>query len=50
MNESDFYEKVYRLCYIIRYGNIPRIKDESVAEHTFLISAIILQLNDMYEF
>lgn len=50
MDEGEFYEKVYRLCYIIRYGNIPRIKDESVAEHTFLISAIILQLNDMYEF
>jgi len=50
MTKKEYYEKIYRLCYIIRYGNIPRIKNESVAEHTFLINAMLLQLNEEYEF
>jgi len=50
MTEDEYYEKIYRLCYIIRYGNIPRIKNESVAEHTFLINAMLLQLNEEYKF
>jgi len=50
MTEEEYYEKIYSLCYIIRYGNIPRIKNESVAEHTFLICALLLQLNEEYIF
>lgn len=50
MTEEEYYEKIYRLCYIIRYGNIPRLKNESVAEHTFLVSALLLQLNEEYHF
>ena len=50
MTEEEYYEKIYRLCYIIRYGNIPRIRDENVAEHTFLVSALILKLYDEYSF
>jgi len=50
MTEEEYYEKIYRLTYIIRYGNIPRIKDESVAEHTFLVSAMLLQLHEEYDF
>lgn len=50
MTEEEYYEKIYRLCYISRYGNIPRLRNESVAEHTFLINAMLLQLNEEYKF
>jgi len=50
MTSDEYYEKVYCLTYIIRYGNVPRIHDESVAEHTFLINALLLQLNEEYKF
>ena len=46
----SFYSDVYRLKYIIRYSNIPRIKDESVAEHGFFVAAIVMELHDRYEF
>lgn len=50
MNELEFYERLYRLCYITRYDTVPRVKDENVAEHSFLVSAMILKLHDDYDF
>lgn len=50
MNLEDYYHNIYRLTYITRYDTIPRIKDENVCEHSFLVSAIILKLHDMYKF
>ena len=50
MTEEEFYEKIYRLTYIIRYGNVPRIKNEDVAQHTFLVSAMLLKLHEEYRF
>lgn len=46
----NFYEKVYRLAYIIRYSNVPRVKDESVAEHSFFVASLVMELHDKYFF
>lgn len=50
MKLNDFYDSLYQLCYITRYSNVPRIKDESVAEHSFLASAIVMYLHEEYVF
>ena len=47
---KDYIDQIYPLSYIIRYSNIPRIKDESVAEHSFYVAAIVQKLYDKYEF
>lgn len=40
----------YRLKNMIRYNNISRIKDESVAEHSFFVSLITARLHLTYKF
>lgn len=50
MTEEEFYNRLYSLCYITRYDTVPRIKDENVAEHSFLVSAMILKLEEVYSF
>ena len=50
MTEDKFYEHLYRLCYITRYDTVPRVRDENVAEHSFLVSAMILKLDEVYLF
>ena len=45
-----YIDQIYPLSYIIRYSNIPRIKDESVAEHSFYVAAIVQKLYDKYRF
>lgn len=47
---EEYYEKVYRLAYIVRYSNVPRVKDESVAEHSFFVAAIVMKLHSKYDF
>ena len=47
---QDFYEKIMPLNYIVRYSNVPRIKNETVAEHSFLVAAIVIKLYDYYKF
>jgi 5'-deoxynucleotidase YfbR-like HD superfamily hydrolase len=47
---ETFYDKIMPLNYIIRYSNIPRIKNETVAEHSFLVAAIVIKLYDFYDF
>ena len=49
MKES-YYDKIYRLEYIIRYSNVPRVHDESVASHSFFVAAIVMKLSDSYMF
>jgi len=49
MNE-DFYTLMYRLEYLIRYSNVPRIHDESVASHSFFVAVILIDLHERYEF
>ena len=51
MNKTQKYiTDIYPLSYIIRYSNVPRIKDESVAEHSFYVAAIVQKLFDEYKF
>lgn len=50
MTEDEFYNRLYGLCYITRYDTVPRVKDENVAEHSFLVSAMILKLEEVYSF
>ena len=50
MNIEEYYSKIYRLSFIQRYANIARIRNEDVAQHSFFVSAIILNLHDVYVF
>jgi len=47
---KEYYDKLIRLSYICRYSNIPRIKNESVAEHSFLVAALVIKLYEEYKF
>lgn len=46
----DYLSDIYRLSYIKRYSNVPRIHEESVAEHGFFVAAILFDLYDKYWF
>jgi len=50
LSPEEYYERLYRLTYIVRYSNVPRVNDEDVAQHSFLVSAILFQLREEYEF
>ena len=39
---------LYRLKFITRYSNVPRVRDESVAEHSFFVASIAMQLMDKF--
>lgn len=41
---------IYSLRDLKRYNNTPRIKEESVAEHTAFVALIVLNLEDKYRF
>jgi len=45
-----FLEDIYRLAYIKRYSNVPKIHEESVAEHGFFVAAIVMELYEVYKF
>ena len=47
---TDYYKTIYPLRYIIRYSNQVRITNESVAEHSFFVSALLLKLHEEYMF
>lgn len=47
---AEFYAKIYNLAYITRYSGVPRIKNESVAEHSFFVASLVIKLHEMYEF
>ena len=46
----NFLHDIYRLSYIKRYSNIPKIHEESVAEHGFFVSVIVIKLHELYDF
>lgn len=51
MNEVEaFYKQIYNLSYISRYATVPRIKNESVAEHSFYVASIVMKLHEIYIF
>jgi len=43
-------EELYSLDYIVRYSNIPRVKNESVAAHSFFVALEVYKLFEEYEF
>ncbi len=47
---NEYLELIYRLDYLIRYSNVPRIHDESVAAHSFCVAAILFKLYEEYDF
>ena len=51
MSELDkFYKQIYNLSYITRYSTVQRIKNESVAEHSFYVASIVIKLHEIYIF
>ena len=50
MTAEEYYKHIYRLAFIVRFQNRIRVHNENVAEHSFFVAAIILQLYDDYEF
>ncbi len=50
MTLTEYYNHIYRLSYITRYSNLPRIKDEDVAQHSFFVAAIVIKLSEKYTF
>ncbi|MCH8311162.1 MAG: Uma2 family endonuclease [Chloroflexi bacterium] len=48
MNTPD--DMLYRLAYLTRYSNMPRVKDESVAEHCFFVALKVIGLAKEYDF
>lgn len=44
--DKDDLKNIYRLKSIIRYNNRIRIKDESVAEHSFFVAFLVLDICD----
>lgn len=47
---AEFYAKIYNLAYITRYSGVPRIKNESVAEHSFFVASLVIKLHEIYDF
>jgi len=47
---KEYYDKLMRLNYINRYSNLPRIKNETVAAHSFLVACIVIKLHELYDF
>lgn len=41
---------MYNLDYIVRYSNVPRIKNETVAAHSFFVALEVYKLYEEYEF
>ncbi len=46
----NYLKDIYRLSYIKRYSNVPKLHEESVAEHGFFVGAIVMDLYSKYEF
>ena len=46
----EFYENLYSLSYITRYSGMAKIKDESVAEHSFYVASLVIELDKYYKF
>ncbi len=47
---DEYYSRIYRLAFITRYSNQFRVTNEDVAQHSFFVAAIVLQLHDEYTF
>lgn len=47
---NDFLAQIYNLAFIHRYSVIPRVKNESIAEHSFFVASLVVKLRDEYKF
>ena len=45
-----FMEDIYSLKLLVRYANTPRIKDETVAEHSAFVTLTVLKLHERFNF
>ena len=53
MNSEElekFYANIYKLAYITRFSSMPRIRNESVAEHSFFVASLVVKLHEAYSF
>ena len=50
MNFRPDFDELYRLAFITRYSNMPRIRNESVAEHSFFVASITIQMRQILHF
>ena len=50
MNFRPDFDELYRLAFINRYSNMPRIRNESVAEHSFFVASITIQMRQVLHF
>ena len=47
---NDFLAQIYNLAFIHRYSVIPRVKNESIAEHSFFVASLVIRLREEYSF
>ena len=47
---DDFSSDIYTLKNLDRYQCAPRIKSETVAEHSYFVTVLVLKLHDDYDF
>lgn len=47
---NEFLAQIYNLAFIHRYSVIPRVKNESIAEHSFFVASLVIKLQDDYVF
>ncbi len=47
---KNFLSDIYALKSLIRYSNTFRILNESIAEHSYFVSLIVLELHNHYDF
>lgn len=50
INLSDYMINIDKLRNLVRYQNAPRVSEETVAEHSFFVSAYVLKLHNYYNF
>lgn len=50
MNIKNELAELYSLKHILRYNNLPRIINESVAEHSYFVALITARLHKTYKF
>ena len=43
-----WFQDLYKLQFITRYSNIPRIRDENVAQHSFFVTALCVEIYEEY--
>ena len=45
---NDYLQSIYQLKNLVRYNTRLRLKDETVAEHSFYVSLLVLKLCEIY--